>query len=331
VKFVAERLFAVEALNLLIDRVCGQPVTIFLEVFFTIVFPVFVLIGFGVLMDRLFTIDVQTLSKFNFYLLLPALLFVAILRSDLDPTMFATIVGFTILHHLLMLGVGWGIFSIARYRQRRPVLVLGSMYYNAGNYGLPLVGLAFGPQALSVAAIILMTQNLFGFILGLWLIGDEDQTWRDVVRNFLTVPSLYTIAAALLFSAFDLQLPQPLAVPVEHLANALIPMALLMLGVQLSRGKITGRFADVAAVSVVRLIGSPLVAIALVAVWAALISPTILAFAPVLVLVAAVPVAVTVYVLSIEYERNPNLASQMIFWTTLLSAFTVTGWLILYQ
>ena len=248
--------------------------TIFLEVFFTIVFPVFVLIGFGVLMDRLFTIDVQTLSKFNFYLLLPALLFVAILRSDLDPTMFGAIVGFTILHHLLMLGAGWGIFSIARYRQRRPVLVLGSMYYNAGNYGLPLVGLAFGPQALSVAAIVLMTQNLFGFIVGLWLIGDEDQTWRDVVRNFLTVPSLYTIAAALLFSAFNLQLPQPLAVPVEHLANALIPMALLMLGVQLSRGKITGRFADVAAVSVVRLIGSPLVAIALVAVWAALISPT---------------------------------------------------------
>ncbi len=304
---------------------------IFLDVFITIVFPVFVLIGFGVLMDRLFAIDVQTLSKFNFYLLLPALLFVAILKSDLDPMMFGTIVGFTMVHHVLMLALGWGIFSIARYRQRRPVLVLGSMYYNAGNYGLPLVGLAFGPQALSVAAIILMTQNLFGFMLGLWLIGDEGQSWRDILRNFLIVPSLYTIAAALLMSAFGFQLPQPLAVPVEHLANALIPMALLMLGVQLSRGRITGRFADVAAVSLVRLIGSPLVAIALVAVWAVLISPGILLFAPVLVVVAGVPVAVTVYVLSIEYKRNPNLASQMIFWSTLLSAFTVTGWLILYQ
>jgi predicted permease len=306
-------------------------VAIFLEVFITIVFPVFVLIGFGVLMDRLFTIDVQTLSKFNFYLLLPALLFVAILKSDLDPTMFGTIVGFTVVHHIVMLAAGWGIFSVARFRQRRPVLVLGSMYYNAGNYGLPLVGLAFGPQALSVAAIILMTQNLFGFMVGLWLIGDEGQSWRDVLRNFLAVPSLYTIAAALLMSAFNFQLPKPLAVPIEHLADALIPMALLMLGVQLSRGRITGRFADVAAVSVVRLIGSPLVAMGLVALWAALISPGILIFAPVLVVVAAVPVAVTVYVLSIEYERNPNLASQMIFWSTLLSAFTVTGWLILYQ
>jgi predicted permease len=306
-------------------------VAIFLDVFITIVFPVFVLIGSGVLMDRLFAIDVQTLSKFNFYLLLPALLFVAILRSKLDPNMFGTIVGFTVVHHVLMLAIGWGLFSITRYRPRRPVLVLGSMYYNAGNYGLPLVGLAFGSQALSVAAIILMTQNLFGFLLGLWLIGDEGQSGRDILRNFLTVPSLYTIAAALLMSAFRLQLPQPLAVPVEHLANALIPMALLMLGVQLSRGRVTGRFADVAAVSVVRLIGSPLVAMALVALWSKLISPGIMFFAPVLVVVAAVPVAVTVYVLSIEYERNPNLASQMIFWSTLLSAFTVTGWLILYQ
>ena len=306
-------------------------VTLFFEVFFTVVFPVFVLIGFGVLMDRLFAIDVQTLSKFNFYLLLPALLFVAILRSNLNPAMFGAIVGFTVLHHMGMLALGWGFFSIARYRQRRPVLVLGSMYYNAGNYGLPLVGLAFGPEALSVAAIVLMTQNLFGFMLGLWLMGDDDQTLRNLVRQFLAVPSLYTIAAALLFSAFNLQLPQPLAVPVEHLANALIPMALLMLGVQLSRGKVTGHFGDVAAVSFARLIVSPLLAVALVAVWVLFISPAILVYAPVLVVVAAVPVAVTVYVLSIEYGRNPDLASQMIFWTTLLSAFTVTGWLIFYQ
>lgn len=304
---------------------------LFFEVFVTIVFPVFVLIGFGVLMDRLFSIDVQTLSKFNFYLLLPALLFVAILKSDLNPDMFGTIVGFTVVHHIGMLVLGWAFFSVARYRQRRPVLVLGSMYYNAGNYGLPLVGLAFGSEALSIAAIILMTQNLFGFVLGLWLISDGDQSWRGLFGRFLTVPSLYTIAAALLFSALDLQLPQPLAVPVEHLASALIPMALLMLGVQLSRGKITGRFGDVAAVSFARLIGSPLLAVVLVAVWELLISPGIALYAPVLIVVAAVPVAVTVYVLSIEYDRNPNLASQMIFWSTLLSAFTVTGWLIFYQ
>ena len=77
--------------------------TLFFEVFITIIFPVFVLIGFGVLMDRFFAIDVQTLSKFNFYLLLPALLFVAILKSDLDPAMFGTVVGFTMVHHVVML------------------------------------------------------------------------------------------------------------------------------------------------------------------------------------------------------------------------------------
>lgn len=282
-------------------------------------------------MDRLFPIDVQTLSKFNFYLFLPAILFVALLKSELSPALFGTVAGFTITQLILLLGISWFLFNTKPFKNYRRVLTLGSVYYNGANYGLPLITLAYGEKSLSVMAIVLMVQNLTGFTLGIWLVGAEQQTWKGVVKGFLTVPSVYAILAALLLNVLNVQLPQPIEIPLHYLANALIPMALLMLGVQISRSRIVDHAKNVLAVSAVRLIISPLLAMALVAIWAALISPEILTIAPILITIAGVPVAVTVYAFSIEYHRNPNLASQLILWTTLISAFTITIWLMVFS
>jgi predicted permease len=41
------------------------------------------------------------------------------------------------------------------------------------------------------------------------------------------------------------------------------------------------------------------------------------------------PVAVNVFILAAEYNQDTRLASQTIFWTTALSAVTLTGWLAL--
>lgn len=305
--------------------------TLFLNILTTIILPVFILIGIGVLMDRLFPIDVQTLSKFNFYLFLPAILFVALLESELSFTLFGTVAGFTLTQLILLLAISWLLFNLKPFKEYRRVLVAGSVYSNSGNYGLPLITLAFGQESISVMAIVLVVINLTGFTLGIWLIGSQHQNWKDVVKSFLTIPTVYAILAALLLNAFNIQLPRSLQTPLQYLADALIPMALLMLGVQISRGRIVDHLQNVLAVSFVRLIFSPLLAMGLVAVWATFISPKILAFAPILVTIAGVPVAVTVYAFSVEYHRNPNLASQMILWTTLASAFTITFWLMIFN
>ena len=42
------------------------------------------------------------------------------------------------------------------------------------------------------------------------------------------------------------------------------------------------------------------------------------------VISAGLPVAVNVFILSAEYRRDEELASQMVFWTTILSAITLS-------
>ena len=232
---------------------------------------------------------------------------------------------------LLLLVLSWALFSAGPYRGQRRVLTLAVIYYNGGNYGLPLVSLAFGDDGLTVLTLILTVQNLAGFTLGLWLIGGGRQAWPEVLKGFLNVPAVYAILGGLLLKAGDIQLAQPLRDPLTYLADGMIPIALMTLGVQLARGRIGGHLVAVSTVSLVRLVLSPLLAAGLVTMWAFFLSPEIWSIAPILIAVAGVPTAVGVYIFSIEYKRDPDLASQIIFWTTLLSAFTMTLWLMLYR
>ena len=63
----------------------------------------------------------------------------------------------------------------------------------------------------------------------------------------------------------------------------------------------------------------PLVAVGLVHV---------LGFGPdvssLLIVAAGLPVAVNVYILSAQYQQDEELASQAVFWTTLLSGVTIS-------
>lgn len=57
---------------------------LFFTILANVILPIFVIIGVGFLMDRLFHLDMRTLSKLNFYVFIPALTFVKFLESDLS-------------------------------------------------------------------------------------------------------------------------------------------------------------------------------------------------------------------------------------------------------
>jgi predicted permease len=303
---------------------------VIIEVFVSIILPIFAVIGVGALMGRLFSLDAGTLSKLNFYVFVPAILLSKILDSDLDPARFGTAVVFVVIHLLLMLAVSLVLFSLGPLKVHRRTLTLGALFYNAGNYGLPLAQLAFGEEALGIMAFVVMVQNLASFTLGLWLVADGRQGWRGALKQSLKAPAIYATLIGLMLNTLGIVLPRPVRIPVDILADGLIPVALLTLGVQLSQVRISSHLGALSALAIARLLLSPLLAAGLAAVGQLLL-PETLAVAPVLVVAAGLPVAVNVYILSAEYDREPELASQMVFWTTLVSALTMTAWLVLYR
>jgi len=301
-----------------------------IEILVSIILPIFAVIGVGVLLGRLFVLDAGTLSKLNFYVFVPAILLSKILDNDLDPARLGVTAAFCVIHSLLMLAVSLVLFKLGPFKAHWRTLTLGTLFYNAGNYGLPLAKLAFGEEALGIMAFVVMIQNLTSFTLGLWLVADGQNGWQGALKQSLKAPVVYAILGGLLLNKLGIALPQPVRIPVDILADGLIPVALLTLGVQISQVRIPSHLGTLSALTIARLLLSPLVAAGLAAIGQLLL-PEISAVAPILVVAAGLPVAVNVYVLSAEYDREPELASQMVFWTTLASALTVTAWLVIYR
>ncbi len=117
----------------------------------------------------------------------------------------------------------------------------------------------------------------------------------------------------------DLQLAEQVRIPLNDLADGLIPIALLTPGVQLSRSRSGRNLVPLGAVGIARLVFSPLLAFGLVLLFG-FGAPEF----SLLIVAAALPVAVNTFILTAEYGRDAGLASQAVFWTTLASAGTLS-------
>jgi predicted permease len=114
--------------------------------------------------------------------------------------------------------------------------------------------------------------------------------------------------------------------PLNYLSDGLIPMALLTLGMQLARTRLNHSIASLSAVTIMRLVVSPIITTLLVLPFG--FTKTV---AAVLIVTAGFPVPVNLYVLSAEYRQDEELAGQAILVSTILSALTVSILLAMYR
>lgn len=282
-----------------------------------IVLPVFLLMGVGFGVEKAFRLDMRTLAKLNFCVFVPALVFVKVVESTIAPREVAAILAFTSLHVLALWAIAEGVCLWRKLRPQRDVIALSAAFYNAGNYGLPLAELAFPGFGVGIMAVILLMQNMLSFTLGLWIAGRGRATAHP--SGLLKVPVLYAVVAGMLVRVIKVDIPAPIMGPLSHLAAGLIPVALLTLGAQLARTRIDRSVGPLSVTVALRLVASPVLAAGLL--WLLPADPNA---ARVCIAAAGLPVAVNVFILAAEYDNNKDLASQCVFWTTLLSTLSMT-------
>jgi predicted permease len=300
---------------------------IFFQIVLTIIFPIFILLAIGFVLDRTVTIDVQTLTRVSFYVFTPGLIFVLIYESDLRLDEIIGIGAFTVTHILVVFIAALVVFSLPRFRERRSLLALGSVYTNAANYGFPLMLLAFGERAVSVISILLTVQTLLFFTLGLlFLVGGQGRKLGDSLRQVLQFPAIYAIVLGFAMRALNLDLPGPLQPPLQYIREGFLALALITLGVQLSKSPIRGNAFSISMVGVMRFLVAPASAALLVGFFG--LDQEIRSA---LILASGLPTAVNLYIAANEVKREPELASRIVFWTTMISAIAIPIILILIR
>ena len=289
--------------------------------FGTVLLPILLMVGLGALVQRKFPLDVGTLSKLQIYLFVPAFLFVRVFDSTLGWREIAGVAAAVLLIKLLILVPLW--FGL-KWRRVRPetlgVVLLSSALFNAGNFGIPVAERAFGKAGGAVQALVVMVANLTLWGIGYAVMASSTgRGGRQTLSDFSKLPMGYTLALAFLGKGFHVTLPSPLAYAAHTIADGLIPLALVTLGVQLAQQAHWPRWRAVAPVLVLKLLVMP--CIASVVVWALHLWPWPGAL---LIVAAAGPTAVNTLLLTIEQNGDVALAADCVFWTTLGASVSVT-------
>lgn len=288
--------------------------------FGTVLLPILLLVGLGALIQRFQPINLRDLARWQIYLFVPAFMFDRVVSSTLSWKAMAGIAG-TILLVKALLGVAVYGFLTWRKVPRRTVatVMLASVIFNAGNFGIPVAERAFGPKGGAVEALVVMVANLSLWGIGYALSAAINGGGMQGLKAYLKLPMVYLLILALGLRALGWRLPEPVTYAVHLLAEGLVPLALVTLGAQLVRQGRKPNWRLLTPVLILKLVALP--AVAAVVVWALGLWPWPGAQ---LIVAAAGPTAVNTMLLAMEQDSDVELAADCVFWTTLFAGISVT-------
>lgn len=294
-----------------------------LTILYEVLLPIFLVILAGYVMQRKYNMDLNPFAKVQLYLFVPALLFRNISSSRLAGSLVLKLVSFTIVLFLVLMVISAIVSKAFKLTKKRQKAFINAVTLrNMGNFGIPVISLVYAADPelpLSIHMIVLFTTSLLLNTVGLYNISSGTYSKIDAVKQVLRLPILYVIALGFLFMEKMWLVPSPIDSSIQIMAAGVVPLALFTLGAQLARSQIRRPDWPLSVAIMMRLLLSPLLAYGLTLIFGFTGIE-----AQVLIIGAAVPTAVNSVVLAMEFEGDTNYASETVFFTTLLSALTVT-------
>ena len=298
------------------------------------ILPIFLLVALGILYGRKFSPDMNTLTKINLYMLVPIFTFVYLYTSYIPMDMLK-VLAFAVIMMAVGFTLAFVVSGMMKFDQgKRYAFINSIIFYNSGNIGVPLITLVFSSApfitggktpylelALTSQIMILVIQNIATNSIGFFNAGRAKMDWRQSLKNILRVPTIYVVPLAFLLKLVPLDLTRlPLWPALDYMRNALVAVALLTLGAQISRTKLTSVSKGVILSSFMRLICGPAIAFAIIRLLAleGIIAQAVM-------ISSAVPTAVNTALIAVEYDNHPGFASQSVLLSTLLCTLTLPG------
>ncbi|WP_249869158.1 AEC family transporter [Oceanobacillus saliphilus] len=296
--------------------------SVLFSILLNVIFPVFILLGAGIVLHRIFTFDLNTLSKITMYYLLPVIAFVNVYQSEIDIQVFMEVIGFQLLLCLiLMAGSALAAKMLKLDRGMTANFKNSIVLLNSGNYGLPVSELVFqtNPLGMTIQIIVMTIQNFVTYTYGLFNSVAAKHDGKGIFIILLKMPILYALLLAVLFQAFQINIPAFIWNPIESASAAFLAIALLSLGAQIAYIKITKPDKVLISSIIGRLIVAPAIGLGLILLMG--ITGTT---AQALLIASSFPASRNSAQLALEYDNYPESAGQIVLVTTILSSLTVT-------
>lgn len=198
---------------------------------YQIMFPIIAIVCVGVFVGKRNVPNLESVNDINLNIFVPALVFASLAGQN-----------FSFDHYAVLGACGLALVLITAivsrplaYLLKQPYKTIGPpmMFHNAGNVGLPLMALAFGPEGLAAGLILFLVGNITHFGLGSYLLDKNPHILRS-----LTSPAIIAAALAFFIQSNQIKLAEFILLPIEMLGDIAVPMMLFTLGTRLAQARL---------------------------------------------------------------------------------------------
>ncbi|MEL6690946.1 MAG: AEC family transporter [Pseudomonadota bacterium] len=276
-----------------------------------IVAPVFALAAIGFVWVKLgLEYRVQFVTRLAMTLGVPALIFVALMETEISPAALSRITLAAIAVYAALTVAAGLVIWVARLDGRtwHAPFVMS----NTGNIGLPLAFFAFGDEGLGYAVAVFAVSTVFAFTIGIWLV-----TRTTNPLNLIKEPMVGATLLGALFLWQGWKAPEVVTNTLSLVGQLGIPLMLITLGVAIARITPTGigRAALFA-------VGKVVICAAVATVIGLYFELPPVAFG-ILVLQFAAPAAVTSYLIAEKYGADSQSVAGLVVLSTALSVVSL--------
>ncbi|HEX5563487.1 MAG TPA: AEC family transporter [Sporosarcina sp.] len=293
------------------------------SIFLNVIVPILILVVLGAGLQRKFAFNLKAVSNLITYCLMPAAVFINLYETEIDIQVLLEIIGYLVAFSLVIIIVTTTLSKVLKLDRGEAAIFKNSIsLINSGNYGIPVSQLLFhaNPLGISIQIIVMVFQNVLTYTYGLYNLISATKSGLEILKSLLKMPVIHAMLLGGLLNWLHVPIPNFVWVPISHLSDAFLAIALILLGAQLAQIELkTIVNRTIVTSSIGRLIIGPTVALLLIFVFG--LDGVV---AQSLFIASSFPTSRNSSTLALEYDVNPDLAAQTVLFSTIASAITVT-------
>ena len=299
--------------------------------------PIFLVMVIGYILKQIGMLNdnfVTVANKFNFKVTLPFMLFKDIAGVDIKAVFDIKYVLFCAIVSTICFWVVWGTAKLlVRDKTIRGAFVQSSFRGSAAVMGLAFIQNIYGSSAMGPLMIVsaVPLYNIFSVIVLTFEANDSTGSdkkakIRQAGINICKNPIILSILAGLIVGLLEIQFPTLVNKTVSNVAQMATPLALITIGAGFEGRKALAKIAPTMAASMIKLVLQPLVFLP-VAAWMGFSGEKMIA----ILIMLASPTTPSCYIMAKSMNNDEVLTASVIVTTTLMAAFTLTGWIFLLK
>ena len=301
--------------------------------------PIFLVMVLGWLLRQigLLTEDfVKVVNKFNFKVTLPFMLFRDLAQVDIRAEFDLTFVLFCAVASTICFWVIWGCTKLfLRDKSMRGAFVQASFRSSAAVMGLAFIENIYGSSTMGPMMIIgaVPLYNVFSVLVLTFEAQEDGEAARDtgkikqacinILKNTIIISMLLGVVVALL----KIDFPTVVDKTVNSVAQMATPLALVGLGAGFEGKKALKKIGPTVWAYLIKLLIQPMVFIPVAVFAFGFTGEKLIA---ILIMLAA-PTTPSCYIMAQNMKNDGVLTASVVVMTTLMAAFTLTGWIFLLK